>query len=246
MANLEIAGENLGCYLYIYINDSTYCIDKDNCKLNLELPLGKHTVTIIGTKTKDYHQDNSLKSMSFRIKPALIQGYKDKGILNHILGWKNKTYFFIKKINVDVRFNSKINLKVKDFYVYNFFDVKETVKDVEITTNSHIKTISTQSFNFISKNQKIRYYTIQFLLLLLKFCLNCSYMVWAIIDEIANILNPEAYIPVYVKHIHIPKLEIFFDSLFFLAFFIRFIFYCTKICKNLRDNSDVLLPKHKK
>lgn len=238
MANLEIVGKNPQCYLYIYINDNVYCIDKDNCVLNLEIPQGKCPITIIGTKTKKYNSDESLKSMSFKIKPALIQGYKDKKFLNRILGWNNSTYFFIKKINVDVRSKARLNLAVKYYFIFNYLDVKENIKDVEITTNSHIKTISTESFNFISKNQKIRYYTIQFLLLVLKLCLNIGYIVTLIIDDINYILAPDSVSIVYARTA--TRFDIIIDSLIFLTFFVRFLFYFVRICKILRNNSDVL------
>ena len=163
MANLEIVGKKLPCYLHIYINDNVYCLDKDNCVLNLELAQGKYDFIIIGTKIKDYYFDNSLKSMSFGIKPALFQAYKDKRILNHILGWNNETYFFIKKINIDIKkLKTTINLAVKKYYEFNFFDVKEIVNDIEITTNSNVWSHLIQSFNFVSKKQKIKYYIVQF------------------------------------------------------------------------------------
>lgn len=238
MANIEVIGKNIQCYLYIYINDNIYCLDKDNCVLNLEVAQGKYDITFIGTKTKDYYFDNYLKSMSFRINPALFQGYKDRGILNHVLGWKNKTYFFIKKINIDIKSKATINLAVKDYYVFNFFDVKEIVKDVEITTNSRVGLNLTQSFNFVSKKQKIKYYVIQFLLLLLKLFLNIGYMLWVLIDTISYVLDSESYD--IVSRYYPTKFDIVFISLVILIFFARFIFYCVRICKILRDNSDVL------
>lgn len=239
MASIEMIGKNIRCYLYIYINDNVYCLDKDNPVLKLELAQGKYDIIIIGTKTKNYNFDNYLKSMSFRIKPALFQGYKDRGILNHILGWKNKTYFFIKKINIDIKSKATtINLAVKDYYVFNFFDVKEIVKDVEVTTNSHVDLNLIQNFNFASKKQKIKYYIIQFLLLLLKLFLNIGYMLWILIDTISYVLNPESYD--IVSRYYPTKFDIILISLVILIFFARFIFYCVRICKTLRDNSDVL------
>ena len=164
MANLEIVGENLRCYLYIYINDKTYCLDKDNSRLNIELPQGKHTMFVIGTKTKNYKFDNSLKSMSFSFRPTLLQLYKDRKILNHIIGWNNQTYFFIKKIEFDIRSNPKISFSVGNYYRYNFFDVKEVVKDVKITKNAHIKSVSVQKYEFATISQKLKYYVIQAML----------------------------------------------------------------------------------
>lgn len=238
MATLEIIGENLQCYLYIYINNNVYCLDKANNNLNLELPQGKYTMTIIGTKAKEYNLEDSLKSMSFSIKPALFQGYKSRGFLNHILGWNNITYFFIKKININIKSKATINLAVKDYYVINFFDAKETVKDVEITTNPHIKSDLTQNFNFVSKKQKIKYYLVQFLLLLLKLFLNIGYMCWILIDAINYVFNPESYD--IVSRYYPTKFDIIFSSIIILIFFSRFIFYCIRIFKNLGDNSDVL------
>ena len=112
MANLEVIGEKLQCYIYVYISDKMYCIDKDNCTLSLDLDNGEYDMLIIGTKTKDYNLDETLKSMSFKIKPVLFQKYKEKDILNHILGWHNNTYFFIKKIIVEIKSNARVNLLV--------------------------------------------------------------------------------------------------------------------------------------
>lgn len=238
MANLEIVGEKLGCYLYIYINDKAYCLDNDNSVLNLELPQGAHTMTVIGTRTKDYCLNSSLKSMSFGIKPALLQGCRDRKFLNHILGWSNKTCFFVKKINMEIRSRAKISLEVKDYCVFNFFDVKEIVKDVEITTNARITVNSTEAFRFVSQNQKNRYYAVQFLLLLLKLFLNIGYMVWVIIDGINYVTAPQA--DDLVRRYYPSKFDIVIDSVFTLLFFARFVFYCVKICKILRDNSDVM------
>ena len=53
MVNLEVVGENLRWYLHIYINNKSYCLSKDNPSFNIELPQGKHTMVVIGTKMKD-------------------------------------------------------------------------------------------------------------------------------------------------------------------------------------------------
>lgn len=52
--NLEVVGENLRWYLHIYINNKSYCLSKDNPSFNIELPQGKHTMVVIGTKTIFY------------------------------------------------------------------------------------------------------------------------------------------------------------------------------------------------
>jgi Na+-transporting NADH:ubiquinone oxidoreductase subunit NqrF len=90
-------------------------------------------MVVIGTKMKDYNLESTLKSMSFSFRPTLFQGYKNREILNHILSWNNKTNFFIKKIEIDIRSNSKISFSVGNYIRYNFFDAKEVVKDIHIT-----------------------------------------------------------------------------------------------------------------
>lgn len=160
MVNLEIVGENLRWYLHIYINNKSYCLSKDNPSFNIELPQGKHTMVVIGTKMKDYNLESTLKSMSFSFRPTLVQGYKNRGILNHILSWNNKTNFFIKKIEIDIRSNSKISFSVGNYIRYNFFDAKEVVKDIHITKNAHVKSVAVESYDFVSRKQKTRYYLV--------------------------------------------------------------------------------------
>ncbi len=135
MVNLAIVGENLRWYLHIYINNKSYCLSKDNPSFNIELPQGKHTMVVIGTKMKDYNLESTLKSMSFSFRPTLFQGYKNRDILNHILSWNNKTNFFIKKIEIDIRSNSKISFSVGNYIRYNFFDAKEVVKDILLSAS---------------------------------------------------------------------------------------------------------------
>ena len=171
MVNLEVVGENLRWYLHIYINNKSYCLSKDNPSFNIELPQGKHTMVVIGTKMKDYNLESTLKSMSFSFRPTLVQGYKNRGILNHILSWNNKTNFFIKKIEIDIRSNPKISFSVGNYSRYNFFDAEEVVKDIQITENAHVKSVAVESYDFVSRKQKIRYYLVQLLLLLTKYSL---------------------------------------------------------------------------
>lgn len=171
MVNFEVVGENLRWYLHIYINNKSYCLSKDNPSFNIELPQGKHTMVVIGTKMKDYNLESTLKSMSFSFRPTLVQGYKNRGILNHILSWNNKTNFFIKKIEIDIRSNPKISFSVGNYSRYNFFDAEEVVKDIQITKNAHVKSVAVESYDFVSRKQKIRYYLVQLLLLLTKYSL---------------------------------------------------------------------------
>ena len=236
MANLEIIGEKLQCYIYIYINNKVYCIDKDNCTLNLELDNGKYDMTIIGTKTKDYNLDETLKSMSLKIKPVLFQRYKQKDILNHILGWDNNTYFFIKKIVIGIKSKSRINLSVNDYFFFNYFETKQIIKDVEIKTNAHI--YATKKFNFISKKQKIKYYATQFILLLLKYGLNIIYIINMIFNDICYIIDPDSVGIIYSGTAS--KYDIIIDSIFFIIFLVRLAIYSAKIVGILRNNSDVM------
>lgn len=187
MVNLEVVGENLRWYLHIYINNKSYCLSKDNPSFNIELPQGKHTMVVIGTKMKDYNLESTLKSMSFSFRPTLVQGYKNRGILNHILSWNNKTNFFIKKIEIDIRSNSKISFSVGNYIRYNFFDAKEVVKDIQITKNAHVKSVAVESYDFVSRKQKIRYYLVQLLLLLTKYAINIYF---AISEMCSDVLKP--------------------------------------------------------
>lgn len=76
MVNLEVVGENLRWYLHIYINNKSYCLSKDNPSFNIELPQGKHTMVVIGTKMKDYNLESTLKSMSFSLDLHWFKGIK--------------------------------------------------------------------------------------------------------------------------------------------------------------------------
>lgn len=243
MANLEIVGENLRCYLYIYVNDKAYCIDKNNASLNIELSQGKHTVILIGTETNNYKLEGTLKSMSFSFRPALLQLYKDRKIINHILGWKNRTAFFIKKLEIDIRENSKITFSVGNYYRYNFFDVKETVKDIEITKNSHVKSLSVQNYNFVNQNQKLKYYIIQAMLLFLKYIINIIFPISFAVDDIAYLFDPIAVNAMsiyYRQSVYTVWFTIIVCFLIFGAFAFRFIFYFVKLIKCICDDSDVL------
>lgn len=235
MVNLEVVGENLRWYLHIYINNKSYCLSKDNPSFNIELPQGKHTMVVIGTKMKDYNLESTLKSMSFSFRPTLVQGYKNRGILNHILSWNNKTNFFIKKIEIDVRSNPKISFSVGNYSRYNFFDAEEVVKDIQITKNAHVKSVAVESYDFVSRKQKIRYYLVQLLLLLTKYAINIYFAISEMCLDVQYIIDPESVSIVYASHGH--KFNIIFSSLLLGAYLFRFVFY---LVKWVRDNSDVL------
>ena len=238
MSNLEVVGENLRWYLHIYINDKSYCLSKDNPSFNIELPQGKHTMVVIGTKIKDYNLESTLKSMSFSFRPTLFQRYKNRGILNHILSWNNKTNFFIKKIEVDIRSNPKISFSVGNYSRYNFFDAEEVVKDIQITKNAHVKSVAVESYDFVSRKQKIRYCLVQLLLLLTKYAINIDFAVSEMCLDVQYIIDPESVSFVYARHDY--KFDIIFSSLLFGAYLFRFVFYLVKWIKWVRDNSDVL------
>lgn len=238
MANLEVVGENLRWYLHIYINDKSYCLSKDNPSFNIELPQGKHTMVVIETKMKDYNLESTLKSMSFSFRPTLFQGYKNRGILNHILSWNNKTNFFIKKIEIDIRSNPKISFSVGNYSRYNFFDAEEVVKDIQITENAHVKSVAVESYDFVSRKQKIRYYLVQLLLLLTKYAINIYFAVSEMCLDVQYIIDPESVSFVYARHDY--KFDIIFSSLLFGTFLFRFVFYLVKWIKRVRDDSDVL------
>ena len=236
--NLEVVGENLRWYLHIYINNKSYCLSKDNPSFNIELPQGKHTMVVIGTKMKDYNLESTLKSMSFSFRPTLVQGYKNRGILNHILSWNNKTNFFIKKIEIDMRSNPKISFSVGNYSRYNFFDAEEVVKDIQITENAHVKSVAVESYDFVSRKQKIRYYLVQLLLLLTKYAINIYFAISEMCLDVQYIIDPESVSIVYASHGH--KFNIIFSSLLLGAYLFRFVFYLLKWIKWVRDNSDVL------
>lgn len=236
--NLEVVGENLRWYLHIYINNKSYCLSKDNPSFNIELPQGKHTMVVIGTKMKDYNLESTLKSMSFSFRPTLVQGYKNRGILNHILSWNNKTNFFIKKIEIDIRSNPKISFSVGNYSRYNFFDAEEVVKDIQITKNAHVKSVAVESYDFVSRKQKIRYYLVQLLLLLTKYAINIYFAISEMCLDVQYIIDPESVSIVYASHGH--KFNIIFSSLLLGAYLFRFVFYLVKWIKWVRDNSDVL------
>lgn len=238
MVNLEVVGENLRWYLHIYINNKSYCLSKDNPSFNIELPQGKHTMVVIGTKMKDYNFESTLKSMSFSFRPTLVQGYKNRGILNHILSWNNKTNFFIKKIEIDIRSNPKISFSVGNYSRYNFFDAEEVVKDIQITKNAHVKSVAVESYDFVSRKQKIRYYLVQLLLLLTKYAINIDFAVSEMCLDVQYLIDPESVSIVYARHGY--KFNIIFSSLVFGAYLFRFVFYLVKWIKWVRDNSDVL------
>lgn len=240
MVNLEVVGENLRWYLHIYINNKSYCLSKDNPSFNIELPQGKHTMVVIGTKMKDYNLESTLKSMSFSFRPTLVQGYKNRGILNHILSWNNKTNFFIKKIEIDIRSNPKISFSVGNYSRYNFFDAEEVVKDIQITENAHVKSVAVESYDFVSRKQKIRYYLVQLLLLLTKYAINIYFAVSEMCLDVQYIIDPESVSFVYARHDY--KFDIIFSSLLFGAYLFRFVFYLVKWIKWVRDDSDVLKP----
>lgn len=240
MANLETVGENLRWYLHIYINNKSYCLSKDNPSFNIELPQGKHTMVVIGTKMKDYNLESTLKSMSFSFRPTLVQGYKNRGILNHILSWNNKTNFFIKKIEIDIRSNPKISFSVGNYSRYNFFDAEEVVKDIQITKNAHVKSVAVESYDFVSRKQKIRYYLVQLLLLLTKYAINIYFAISEMCLDVQYIIDPESVSIVYASHGH--KFNIIFSSLLLGAYLFRFVFYLVKWIKWVRDDSDVLKP----
>ena len=236
--NLEVVGENLRWYLHIYINNKSYCLSKDNPSFNIELPQGKHTMVVIGTKMKDYNLESTLKSMSFSFRPTLVQGYKNRGILNHILSWNNKTNFFIKKIEIDIRSNPKISFSVGNYSRYNFFDAEEVVKDIQITQNAHVKSVAVESYDFVSRKQKIRYYLVQLLLLLTKYAINIYFAISEMCLDVQYLIDPESVSIVYASHGH--KFNIIFSSLLLGAYLFRFVFYLVKWIKWVRDNSDVL------
>lgn len=240
MANLETVGENLRWYLHIYINNKSYCLSKDNPSFNIELSQGKHTMIVIGTKMKDYNLESTLKSMSFSFRPTLFQGYKNRDILNHILSWNNKTNFFIKKIEIDIRSNPKISFSVGNYIRYNFFDAKEVVKDIQITKNAHVKSVAVESYDFVSRKQKIRYYLVQLLLLLTKYAINIDFAVSEMCLDVQYLIDPESVSIVYASHGH--KFNIIFSSLLLGAYLFRFVFYLVKWIKWVRDDSDVLKP----
>ena len=238
MVNFEVVGENLRWYLHIYINNKSYCLSKDNPSFNIELPQGKHTMVVIGTKMKDYNLESTLKSMSFSFRPTLVQGYKNRCILNHILSWNNKTNFFIKKIEIDIRSNPKISFSVGNYSRYNFFDAEEVVKDIQITKNAHVKSVAVESYDFVSRKQKIRYYLVQLLLLLTKYAINIYFAISEMCLDVQYIIDPESVSIVYASHGH--KFNIIFSSLLLGAYLFRFVFYLVKWIKWVRDNSDVL------
>ena len=230
MVNFEVVGENLRWYLHIYINNKSYCLSKDNPSFNIELPQGKHTMVVIGTKMKDYNLESTLKSMSFSFRPTLVQGYKNRGILNHILSWNNKTNFYIKKIEIDIRSKPKISFSVGNYSRYNFFDAEEVVKDIQITKNAHVKSVAVESYDFVSRKQKIRYYLVQLLLLLTKYAINIYFAISEMCLDVQYIID--------ASHGH--KFNIIFSSLLLGAYLFRFVFYLVKWIKWVRDNSDVL------
>lgn len=238
MVNLEVVGENLRWYLHIYVNNKSYCLSKDNPSFNIELLQGKHTMVVIGTKMKDYNLESTLKSMSFSFRPTLVQGYKNRGILNHILSWNNKTNFFIKKIEIDIRSNPKISFSVGNYSRYNFFDAEEVVKDIQITQNAHVKSVAVESYDFVSRKQKIRYYLVQLLLLLTKYAINIYFAISEMCLDVQYLIDPESVSIVYASHGH--KFNIIFSSLLLGAYLFRFVFYLVKWIKWVRDNSDVL------
>ena len=173
-------------------------------------------MVVIGTKMKDYNLESTLKSMSFSFRPTLVQGYKNRGILNHILSCNNKTNFFIKKIEIDIRSNSKISFSVGNYIRYNFFDAKEVVKDIQITKNAHVKSVAVESYDFVSRKQKIRYYLVQLLLLLTKYAINIYFAISEMCLDVQYIIDPESVSIVYASHGH--KFNIIFSSLVFGAY----------------------------
>lgn len=68
MSNLEVVGENLRWYLHIYINDKSYCLSKDNPSFNIELPKGKHTMTV----KKEKLSLNFLKIITATVSPLKL------------------------------------------------------------------------------------------------------------------------------------------------------------------------------
>ena len=195
-------------------------------------------MVVIGTKMKDYNLESTLKSMSFSFRPTLVQGYKNRGILNHILSWNNKTNLFIKKIEIDIRSNPKISFSVGNYSRYNFFDAEEVVKDNQITQNAHVKSVAVESYDFVSRKQKIRYYLVQLLLLLTKYAINIYFAISEMCLDVQYLIDPESVSIVYASHGH--KFNIIFSSLLLGAYLFRFVFYLVKWIKWVRDNSDVL------
>lgn len=236
MANFEIIGEKLQCYLYIYINNNVYCLDKSNSVLVLDLPQDIYDIIIIGTKTQKYNMEDTLKSMSFKIKPTLLQAYKDKGFLNHIFGWNNKTYFFIKKISVKIREKSKINICVKNSYIFTYFESKEAIKDIDIISNSKVSILLSKNYNFVNKKQKQKYYTVQFLLLFIKYLINIVFTILFLLSMHYYVIHPEESLKMTYTYFDLVVFGVFIP-----VFTIRFIIYSVRICRILKNNSDVLI-----
>lgn len=109
------------------------------------------------------------------------------------------------------------------------------VKDIQITENAHVKSVAAESYDFVSRKQKIRYYLVQLLLLLTKYAINIYFAVSEMCLDVQYIIDPESVSIVYARHGH--KFNIFFSSLLFGAYLFRFVFY---LVKWVRDNSDVL------
>lgn len=114
------------------------------------------------------------------------------------------------------------------------------MKDIQITKNAHVKSVAVESYDFVSRKQKIRYYLVQLLLLLTKYAINIYFAISEMCLDVQYIIDPESVSIVYASHGH--KFNIIFSSLLLGAYLFRFVFYLVKWIKWVRDDSDVLKP----
>lgn len=103
-----------------------------------------------------------------------------------------------------------------------------------------MKSVAVESYDFVSRKQKIRYYLVQLLLLLTKYAINIDFAVSEMCLDVQYIIDPESVSIVYASHGH--KFNIIFSSLLLGAYLFRFVFYLVKWIKWVRDDSDVLKP----
>ena len=207
---LEITCKNIIYYLFINIDNNTYRIDKNNCHLELHIPDGNYEVVFIATKDKNFAFNDTIKAMSLKIKPTLLQPYKDRGFLNHTL---------------------KKDLK------FNYFDNKEIQWNIELSTNGRAHINSEKSFEFLTKNQKSRYYALQSFLLFIKYLLNIVISVGFLIGTIDYNYHPN---PKAVEIWQPAKFEIPIYGLLILIFIVRFVIYLRRIIVILKNDNDVM------
>lgn len=234
---LEITCKNIIYYLFINIDNNTYRIDKNNCHLELHIPDGNYEVVFIATKDRNFAFNDTIKAISLKIKPTLLQPYKDRGFLNHIFGWNNDKYFSIQKVNINVKSKSKIEVTLKKDLKFNYFDNKEIQWNIELSTNGRAHINSEKSFEFLTKNQKSRYYALQSFLLFIKYLLNIVISVGFLIGTIDYNYHPN---PKTVEIWQPAKFEIPIYGLLIIIFIVRFVIYLRRIIVILKNDNDVM------